>query len=60
MIVMEEKVKEILGMESEELSLEEEALRAAPVEPTTEKKMKTALKRRWQPLLTSSLLWASL
>ena len=35
---MEEKVNEILGMESEELSLEEEALRAAPVEPTTEKK----------------------
>ena len=34
MTVMEEKV----GMESEELSLEEEALRAAPVEPTTEKK----------------------
>ena len=35
---MEEKVNEILGMESGKLSLEEEALRAAPVEPTTEKK----------------------
>lgn len=35
---MEEKVNEILGMESEELSLEEEALRAAPEESTTEKK----------------------
>lgn len=35
---MEEKVNEILGVESEELSLEEEALRAAPEEPTTEKK----------------------
>lgn len=35
---MEEKVNKILGVESEELSLEEEALRAAPVEPTTEKK----------------------
>lgn len=35
---MEEKVNEILGMESEQLTLEEEAMRAAPVEPTTEKK----------------------
>lgn len=35
---MEEKVNNILGVESEELSLEEEALRAAPVESTTEKK----------------------
>ena len=35
---MEEKVNKILGVESEELSLEEEALRAAPVETTTEKK----------------------
>lgn len=35
---MEEKVNKILGVESEEMSLEEEALRAAPFETTTEKK----------------------
>ena len=35
---MEEKVHKILGVESEELSLEDEALRAVPVEPTTETK----------------------
>lgn len=35
---MEEKVNEILGVKSEELSLEEEALRATPAVPATETK----------------------
>ena len=35
---MEEKVNEILGVEPQEMSLEEEALRAAPEGPTQEKK----------------------
>ena len=41
MTAMEEKVNEILGTKSEEMSMEElteQAMKAAPVEPTTEKK----------------------